>query len=515
MKYRVASLATMALVLVVCAGATVLADKPPEKLTRYHQHEQAQALADLPEADQRAASQLETDPREFASHLPVISIDTGGQPIPGDAVLDDAGVEAHDEQGIAETTLSAAGEESISVRFQLRAASNEQPRAVRLSDESAVEARAEMHIRGHSSRVFDKKSYQLRFTEDDRLTPAPEDLLDMGASSNWVLNGPFLDKTLLRNYVAFNLFGEILPFTPEVRLCELFVDGDYQGVYLLMESIRRDPERVDIRKTDPSSPATSFIVKRDWISKDSGIAFDFLTAIKETSSPLDIVYPSEDVLTPDQRQWICDEFNRFEKALYSFDYDTDPYSYKSTIDVDTFVDYFIVNELALNSDAGLFSTYFYQDFGGKLCIGPLWDFNNAFNNYMERDLSDNGFIMIDRPLFFMLTKDEQFTDQVIERYRQLRETILSDERLESYLRGAADYLGPARERNDQRWGYSYDPANVEANMKLVPDERNPRSYEEALAQMKDSLLGRAAWLDRNIENIRQYSHESAVKRYNH
>ena len=134
---------------------------------------------------------------------------------------------------------------------------------------------------------------------------------------------------------------------------------------------------------------------------------------------------------------------------------------------------------------------------------------------MERDLSDNGFIMIDRPLFFMLTKDEQFTDQVIERYRQLRETILSDERLESYLRGAADYLGPARERNDQRWGYSYDPANVEASMKLVPDERNPRSYEEALAQMKDSLLGRAAWLDRNIENIRQCSHESAVKRYNH
>lgn len=235
----------------------------------------------------------------------------------------------------------------------------------------------------------------------------------------------------------------------------------------------------------------------------------------ETSSPIDIVYPSEDVLTPDQRQWICDEFNRFEKALYSYDYDTDSYGYWNTIDVDTFVDYFIVNELALNGDAGLYSTYFYQDFGGKLCIGPLWDFNNAFNNYMERDLTDNGFIMIDRPLYFMLTKDEQFTDKVIERYRQLRETALSDERLESYIREAADYLGPARERNYQVWGYSFDPANVEANMKLVPDERNPQSYEEALDQMEDSLLGRAAWLDRNIENIRQFSHESAVKRYNH
>lgn len=144
----------------------------------------------------------------------MISIDTGGQPIPGDAVLDDAGVEAHDEQGIAETTLSAAGEESISVRFQLRAASNEQPRAVRLSDESAVEARAEMHIRGHSSRVFDKKSYQLRFTEDDRLTPAPEDLLDMGAGSNWVLNGPFLDKTLLRNYGRLQSFRRNLALHP-------------------------------------------------------------------------------------------------------------------------------------------------------------------------------------------------------------------------------------------------------------------------------------------------------------
>lgn len=514
MKYRVISLLTAALLVVFCAGATILADKPPERLVRYHQHEQAQTLADLPVQDRQAASQLAIEPARFASHLPVVSIDTAGQRIPGEVVTDDQGNAVRDADGIVQITLADDGAETVSVRFALRAPSDEEPRAVRIADEPVIDERAELHVRGHSSRFFDKKSYQLRFTEDDRVTPVEEDLLGMGKGSNWILNGPFLDKTLLRNYVAFNLFGEIMPFTPEVRLCELFVDDEYQGVYLLMESIRRDENRVNIRKSDPSSAATSFIIKRDWLSRDSGTVYDFLTETMETESPLDIVYPSEDVLTASQQQWISSELNRLEKALYSYDYDTSNYGYWNQIDVDSFVDYFIVNELALNSDAALYSTYFYQDLGGKLTIGPLWDFNNAFNNYMERDLSENGFILIERPMYFMLMKDERFTDQVIERYRELREDLLSDKRLESYIDAAAAYLELPAERNWKVWGYSFSPEQVDDGMKLVPDSRNPRSWEGALDQMKESLLNRARWLDRNIENVKQFSHESAVKRYN-
>ena len=213
MKYRVISLLTAALLVVFCAGATILADKPPEKLVRSHQHEQAQALDDLPAHDRQAASQLNIGPDTFATHLPVVSIDTRGQDIPGEVISDDQGVVLRDAEGIAQTTLADDGAETVPVRFTLCAADEDEPRAVRLSDKPAVDEQAEMHVRGHSSRQFDKKSYQLRFTEGDRVTPVEEDVLGMGKGSNWILNGPFLDKTLLRNYVALNLFGEIMPFT--------------------------------------------------------------------------------------------------------------------------------------------------------------------------------------------------------------------------------------------------------------------------------------------------------------
>ena len=514
MRYRVCALAIACLVVVFCTGASLAADRPPERLERYHQHEQAQQLGDLPAHDQAAARSTATEAERFATHMPLISIDTGAQPIPGEVVHDETGATVY-EDGIAVVTHAEDGAESIPVSVQVRCAEEGEPQVVQLTDPPVLEAQAEMRVRGHSSREFDKKGYQLRFTEDDRVTGVDVDVLGMGKGSNWVLHGPFLDKTLLRNYVAMNIFGEIMPFTPEVRLCELFVDGQYQGVYLLMESIRRGDDRVDIRKSDPKSAPTSFIVKRDWLSEDSGTAFDFLTDIMETSSPLDIVYPSEESITPEQRHWIERTFNAFEKALYSYDYDNGGYGYWNYVDVDSFVDYFLVNELALNGDAGVYSTYFYQDLGGKLSIGPLWDFNNAFNNYMERDLSENGFLMIDRPFYFMMTKDERFTGQVIERWRELRAGILSDQHLKDYISAAAEYLGPAIERNYAKWGYSFDCEAMPANQKLSPDERNPSDYWEAVDPFEDTLLARAAWMDRNIENLKQYSHESAVKKYNH
>lgn len=515
MRYRaIASIAAVAL-LVLCVGASLLAMGPPERLERLHQHEEFPQLADLPAAERQAASSLDVDAAAFATHLPVVSIDTGGQVIPGEQIRDESGMVVRDEAGVAVVTTAADGAETIPVAFALREPDGQGASAVRLSDEPTVDARAELRLRGHSSRSFSKKSYQVKLTQADRVTDDERDLLSMGAGSSWTLNGPFLDKTLLRNYVALNLFGEVLPYTPEARLIELFVDGSYQGVYLLTETVRRGNDRVPLRRADRNSDATSFIVKRDWLSRDAGTAFDFLTEIQETASPLAIVYPSEELLDDGKRAWIERQFNEFEKALYSYDYDTAAYGYWNTLDVDSFVDYFIVNELALNSDAGLYSTYFYQDLGGRLAIGPIWDFNNAFNNYMERDLSENGFLLVDRPLYFMLVKDEVFVESVITRYHELRADILSNERMLAYIDEAAAYLGPARERNFAVWGFSFDAAELSADEKLRPDERNPWDYEEALAQLKESLVERAEWLDRNIEHLRQFSHESAVKKFNH
>ena len=233
-------------------------------------------------------------------------------------------------------------------------------------------------------------------------------------------------------------------------------------------------------------------------------------------SPFSVLYPSADDLTPGQLAWITQDLSFIEKSLYSYDYDTADYGYWNTLDVDSFVDYFVFNEFSMNYDAGTYSTYVYKDLRGKLTIGPYWDFNSAFDNYVDTSYAScEGFAMVERYWFYMLTKDEKFTDAVIERYRELRQGLLSDENLLAYVDDTVAFLGDAVDRNWEVWGYTFDPDAVRSGGKLDPDERNPRDYEEALDQLRDFIERRGAWLDAHIEDLRQFSHESAVKMQNH
>lgn len=521
-KYQL--IAVAAIVVVVVAGVVgTLADNGPDLPERYIQHERAQHLADLPEADRAAASSTSIDAATFASHLPVVSIDTGGQEIPGERVVstEDAAVETEaadptvvEDEHAGPVTLAADGRTTIPTSFSLYSGNGS---ANRLSDAAALSTQAELRIRGHSSRLFDKKSYLVHFTEQDRLTARNLDVLDMGADNEWVLNGPFLDKTMIRNYLSMNIAGEIMPYTPDVRFCELFIDGQYQGVYLLMESIKHDDDRVALTDSDPKAAATSYIVRRDWedVANQTNI-YDLLNSIYLTrGAPIDVVYPSSTHITEEQLAWIERDLNAFEKALYSYDYDTSAYGYWNFIDVSSFVDFAVINEFAGNLDAGSYSTYYYKDVRGKLSAGPVWDFNNAFDNYMETATEDMGFVLPEKTVYFMLFKDEHFVEEVISRYRELREGALSDESVNGFIDQTVDYLGPAIERNYQVWGYSFDATAMDANNKLSPDDRNPHDYAEAVEMLEASIVQRAAWLDRNIENLKQYAHESVNKRFNH
>lgn len=178
--------------------------------------------------------------------------------------------------------------------------------------------------------------------------------------------------------------------------------------------------------------------------------------------------------------------------------------------MDSFVDYFIINEVTQNTDAGLYSTYFYKDVSGKLKM-CVWDFNNCCDNYIEDQTPMAGFFMQYRPWYFMLCKDEAFMEKVITRYHQLRKGILSEEAVESYIAGVQSYLGPAIERNFEKWGYSFLP---EKDL-LYEDERKIGSYEAAVEQYETRLVRRMRWMDEHIEDLRSYSHESINKKFNH
>jgi spore coat protein CotH len=204
----------------------------------------------------------------------------------------------------------------------------------------------------------------------------------------------------------------------------------------------------------------------------------------------------------------------FEKALYSSDYRSASRGYRRYIDVDSFVDYYVLQEFLAISDAGTRSTYLYRDRSGKIKIGPVWDYNNAWNNYfMSFDEEGSEFMLVDRIWYDRLLSDPYFNEKVIERYRELRKTFLSDEALLSEMDEIVDYLGSAVGRNESVWGYAYDPSLLDGNQKLFPDERNPENYESALEQMKEYMRRRGAWMDRHIDSLRQYAHSSRTEKY--
>ena len=163
-----------------------------------------------------------------------------------------------------------------------------------------------------------------------------------------------------------------------------------------------------------------------------------------------IRYPKRANLTEEMRQEIELDYAEFEKALYSYDYDTDEYGYWNYIDEGSFVDYFLINEFTINADAGRYSTYIYKDMTGKYKLA-VWDFNNVCDNYPDDPLPPYEFVMVDHNLFFMLFKSEDFVEQVLKRYEELRGTVLSEEYLMGYIDETLEFLGPALERNNQKW----------------------------------------------------------------
>lgn len=488
MKYKLWGIGACMAVMVVCLVVPALAGDTGAK--RYHQHLEAET--------KEACSH---DENLFCTHLPLVEIDTQGQKIPGRLIL-------YEEEmtPIRETTAEGLDE----IYGRIAVIDHEQTNN-HIQDEPAVESRMKIHVRGNSSRFFDKAGFSIRLI-DENGENNPQNIMGMDAHHEWVLHGPFLDKTLMRNYMWYNIAGELMEYAPNVRFCEVIVNGEYQGVYVMTESITAGQEgsRLNFSVNKKQNTFTGYLLRLDrGSSNEMKNIRTFSRYAMRTRQQINIVYPGSSNLTPELTREICQDFSDFEKALYSYDYDDKKLGYKQRIDVGSFVDYFLVNELTCNYDAGRLSTYIYKGIDGKyrLCV---WDFNSACDAYQEQSIPTDGFQMQNGLWYFMLTKDEDFTDRIISRYRELRGTVFDEAYLDSYMDDVMEYLGNAIDRNYEKWGYSFES---EYDL-MEPADRNPRSYEEAVSDMKAFLHTRIKWMDENIEVLRQYSAESKIKKYN-
>lgn len=359
---------------------------------------------------------------------------------------------------------------------------------------------AAIKYRGATSYTnFDKKQYRIKFYQDKELTKKKEiGLFGMAKDSEWVLNGPFLDKTLMRNKLAYDVSRKIMEWAPDTRYCELFLNGEYQGVYLATEPVTDGGGRLGLSRFGLLSGKTAFIVKREREGTEEVLVNSYGTVTGRTFNKLYLQYPSAAKVTERELSWVTRQISDFERALYGENF-AQKGGYRKYIETDSFVDYYIINEVFMNIDGGSLSTYIYEELDGRMRLA-VWDFNNALDNYQGNRTYTDMFVVKQNPWFDRLLQDPAFAARVVERYFELREGALGEEHMLGLLRQYQEELGDAVRRNDMVWGYSYD-------LELLKDfgfdltDRNARSYEAACRQMEETLHERLVFLDEHITEL--------------
>jgi len=244
------------------------------------------------------------------------------------------------------------------------------------------DGRIGIEIRGSSSQVLDKKAYGLTTLENDNVTNNNVSILGMPDENDWILNSIAFDNSLIRNYLSYDLARSIGDYAPRGVYCEVMINGYYQGLYIFMEKIKIDKNRVNIVKmtnTDNNQPDVSggFITKADKTTGGDPVAW----TMESYSGQTEYMHasPKPEDITTQQNNYIKNQFTLLENAM-KMQNSSITNGYPSIIDVPIFINYMLISEIASNADSYQYSTYFHKDRNGKLRAGPVWDYDLTYGN---------------------------------------------------------------------------------------------------------------------------------------
>jgi len=346
-----------------------------------------------------------------------------------------------------------------------------------------------IEIRGQSSANFPKKQYGIETRNDDD-EQIESSLLGMPEESDWVLNGPYSDKSLMRNALAYYTERQMVKYAPRTIFCEVILNGSYNGVYLLIEKISRSKNRVDIEKLEPyqnEEPEISggYIIKRDKTGGDPESAY-FYTA---NGVQLSYVYPKYTKITSEQRNWILNYLNEFETAILNAAPNDVVTAAKKYVDVDSFVDNYVHVQFTKNIDGLRLSSYMYKDRNKKLFMGPQWDYNLSFGNadYLDGWMT-NGWYVSYNPFWWReFLEDANFKKLCALRWMELRKSAFTTDNLIGLVNSNINTLGNAADRNFDRWKI--------LGTYVWPNWYVADTYDEEINWMKSWITGRCSWLD--------------------
>ena len=239
-----------------------------------------------------------------------------------------------------------------------------------------------IEIRGSSSQSLPKKPYGLTTFKEDNVTYNNVSILSMPDEHDWVLNSLAFDPSLIRNYLSYDLARSMGNYAARGKYCELVINGDYKGLYIFMEKLKIDNDRINIVKmaiTDNEMPELTggYVIKADKTTGGDPVAWSMASYNGSTNYLHDSPNPWE--ITTQQKNYIRNQFTSLQTTATA--QNNSVYNgYPSIIDIPSFIDFMLINELASNADAYQYSTYFHKDRNGKLRAGPVWDFDLTYGN---------------------------------------------------------------------------------------------------------------------------------------
>lgn len=349
--------------------------------------------------------------------------------------------------------------------------------------------------RGYSSQMYSsKKPYGLTTLQDDNVTNNNVSILGMPAENDWILNALAYDQTGIRDVLAYELSNEIGQYASRSVYCEVVINGDYRGLYVFMEKIKVDKNRVNIEKMDETcnnypEVTGGYITKADRSDNDP-LAWTMQTYQFGWGGYVNTEfihhYPKPSNITSAQNNYIHGEFNNLADVSHSHDISITT-GITSVIDIPSFVDFMIMAEFTSNVDVYHLSTFFHKDRCGKLRAGPIWDYNlafgyDAFGNRSRYDVwqFDNGDNV--GPRFWKdLFDTDEFRCYLAKRWFELTESgmPLDYDRVCGRIDEIDELIAEAIVRDNQRW-------------------HQMNQHDEYVNNMKTWLQQRINWLNSHI-----------------
>ncbi|MBQ9200954.1 MAG: CotH kinase family protein [Bacteroidales bacterium] len=332
----------------------------------------------------------------------------------------------------------------------------------------------EIKGRGNSTWNAPKKPYSLRLD-------TKAGLFDMLPHRRWVLLANYLDRTLLRNHLAFflaNVQGNSFGWTPHGHFVELILNGKHLGNYYLCEKIGVDENRINLQNNTSLDADISFMVEMDTNFDEVN---KFRTPVRQL--PVMIHEPDENDLTAEQASYIENYFSRLEQLIYNSNSLSEE-SYGCLLDLDSYVDYWLINELTGNTESWWpKSVFMYRDKGGKLIVGPVWDYDwGTFGKRYE-----NKFCCLDCLWTRQLLLNGDFRNLAAERWNKL-------------LPGLATVFDEIdRQKSRLSRSAAVDAGMWPNNRDINGDENLP--FEEAVELLKKNLRERMDWISGHIHSI--------------